>query len=72
MEILELLPIQIVDPDDLEGICSDPENPIHRNVIYVAIFDQKHLVEHQEGKPFDKQEYYAKPNEFKSIFSKKY
>jgi len=38
----------------------------------VSIFDQKHLAEHKDGKPFDKEEYYAKPNEFRGIFAKKY
>jgi alpha-aminoadipic semialdehyde synthase len=71
-EILEILPTQIVSPEDLEGIMATKDDPSHRNVIYLVTFDQKHMVEHKSGKPFDKEEYYAKPSDFKGVFASKY
>jgi len=73
MEILECLPIKVVDPDELEGIVNDKENPAHRSVIYVTYIETQHMVKPaQEGKKFDKEEYYKKPDNFVPIFHEKY
>ena len=62
LEILKLLPIKIVNPDDLKGLVDDAHNPIHRKVIYLAIIENKHLVKHQSNADFTSKDYYTHPD----------
>jgi alpha-aminoadipic semialdehyde synthase len=53
----------MVDPDDLENYKSKDSKKI-----VISQFIQKHLVRHTDGKEFDKNDYYAHPNNYESKF----
>lgn len=68
-EILDLLPVMEVSPDDLleEGKRVDRPN----NLLYKVVFKEKHLSKPtEEGKEFDLQEYYQHPERFEDQFEK--
>lgn len=63
IEILKLLPHEFVAPEDLHKIDQNENKKI-----FISIFESKDYVEHKEGKPFDKSDYYSNPENYKSIF----
>lgn len=63
LEVLEQLPHEKVDPDDLKNLKSTDTRKI-----IISNFEAKHLVRHKDGKPFDKKDYYANPNEYEAKF----
>ncbi len=65
-EILNALPVEYMDPDDLEKLQKDYKN----NKIYVSVFMEKHLVERKDGSAFDLQDYFNHCENYKSKFSK--
>ena len=65
-EILQALPIESVDPDDLEKLQTNYKN----NKIYVSIFKEKHLVERKDGGKFELLDYFAHCENYKSKFEK--
>jgi len=73
MEILECLPIKVVDPDDLAALVNNPKDPNHRNIIYVTYFESQHMAAPRDhSKKFDKQDYYDNPHFYEPIFHEKY
>jgi alpha-aminoadipic semialdehyde synthase len=73
LEILECLPIKIVDPDDLESIVQDKDNIAHRSVVYVTFIETQHMVKPADpNKTFSKEDYYTKPDSYVPIFHEKY
>eukprot|EP01027_Heterolobosea_sp_BB2_P007667 GEZU01011390.1.p1 GENE.GEZU01011390.1~~GEZU01011390.1.p1 ORF type:complete len:716 (+),score=208.53 GEZU01011390.1:129-2276(+) len=67
--ILDLLPCKYVDPSELATIWNSKD--VDRNCIYVAIARPEHMVrlkDNPEGKPFNKEHYYAHPQEYEPIF----
>ncbi len=65
-EVLNALPVEYVDPDDLEKLQSDYKN----NKIYVSVFMEKHLVERKDGAPFELLDYFKHCDKYKSKFDK--
>lgn len=65
LEVLEQLPHEKVDPDDLKNLKTGNEDT---KKIIITNFSSQHLVRHKEGKPFDKKDYYANPNDYESKF----
>lgn len=65
LEILELLPHEYVEPDQLDSIPQDDNTKI-----YITVLTQKDLVERKDGEvgEFDKQHYYENPDMYKSKF----
>ena len=64
-EILDVLPVEEISPQQLESIKQNPSN----KVIYKVIFKEEHLVErNSKDKEFDLQEYYTQPELYHSIF----
>lgn len=63
IEVLEQLPHDKVDPDDLENYKSTDSKKI-----VISQFQAKHMVRHKDGKDFDKADYYAHPNKYESKF----
>jgi alpha-aminoadipic semialdehyde synthase len=66
-EILELLPVMEVSPNDLLEKSHRRDQP--DNIVYKVVFEEKHLSKPlEEGKAFDLQEYYNHPERFKDQF----
>jgi len=64
-EILDLLPVQEIKPEDLTSVYTNPSN----NVIYKVVFKEEHMVKpiHSPAR-FDLQEYYTHPERYRSAF----
>lgn len=72
-EVLENLPITKISPEDVEKIYSDKENPNHRKTIYVVNLNTEDIIENLDPEvKFDKKDYYANPQKYKSNFRNKY
>lgn len=68
-EILSLLPVIEISPDDLMTLKDEKDLP--GNVIYKTVFEERHLAEPKEkGKAFELQEYYNHPERFNGVFEK--
>jgi len=66
-EILDLLPVDRIDPEDLSGVHASSRLP--RTVIGKVVFEEKHMAEPVEpGRPFDLQEYYNRPEAYRGRF----
>jgi alpha-aminoadipic semialdehyde synthase len=64
-EILDILPVKEIQPQDIESICKNPSNTI----IYKVVFKEEHMVEPRTaGIKFDLQEYYRHPERYRSTF----
>lgn len=66
-EILNLLPVEVVQPEDLADVTGRPD--ASRHILYAATFREKHMVAPKEkADPFDCQRYYDCPDNFRPIF----
>ncbi len=66
-EILDILPIKEIQPDQLEAISKD----FSKNLIYKVVFKEKDMVEPiSSEKKFDLQEYYNTPELYRPVFQK--
>lgn len=76
MEILELLPHEKIDPDDLYTLFKSdysPSNIVSNKKVYITIFDHKHLYKRKNcDEKFDKEHFYKNKKDYISLFSKKY
>jgi alpha-aminoadipic semialdehyde synthase len=80
LAILNCLPITLIeDPDDLQKLMDTKDDPKHLSTIYVTVFTHQHLVKKKtefcnsdDGKGFDKLDYYANPEKYERIFHSKY
>jgi alpha-aminoadipic semialdehyde synthase len=67
-EICGLLPVKEISPEKLLEL-RDRKN-LPNNIIYKVIFHEEDLVEHTGGEPFDLHDYYANPQNYRSVFEK--
>jgi alpha-aminoadipic semialdehyde synthase len=67
-EIIGLLPVKEISPEKLLELKKRKELP--DNIIYKVIFKEEDMVEHNEGEPFDLHDYYANPQNYRSVFEK--
>jgi saccharopine dehydrogenase (NAD+, L-lysine-forming) len=66
-EILDMLPIKEIKPEDIESVMKTPSN----TVIYKVVFREEHMVEPTSpGRTFDLQEYYSHPERYRSRFER--
>lgn len=65
IEVLEQLPHEFVDPDELKNVADKYDN----KKIIISQFTGKHLVKHKKGQEFSKSHYYSHPNEYESKFT---
>lgn len=65
-EILSLLPVKEILPEQIPQIASDKSLP--RNVIYKAVFKEIDLVRRKDGGQFVLEEYYEKPHLYEDQF----
>ena len=64
-EILDILPIEEINPQDINSIYQNPSS----NVIYKVVFREKDMVEPvAKDSDFDLQDYYSNPDKYRSIF----
>ncbi len=66
-EILDLLPVEIIQPPALSDIVDGPG--ASRFVVYATTFREEHIVEPLEGE-FDCRKYYECPGNYRPIFEK--
>ena len=67
-EILGLLPIKEITPEKLLELKSRNYTP--SNLIYRVVFKAEHISAHNDGQPFDRQDYYTHPENYHNIFEK--
>jgi saccharopine dehydrogenase (NAD+, L-lysine-forming) len=66
-EILDILPVKEIKPEEIESVIKTPSN----KVIYKVIFKEEHMVEPAfAGKKFNLQEYYSHPERYRSAFER--
>jgi len=66
-EILDVLPVKEIKPDEIESIYKNPSN----KVIYKVVFREEHMVEPvSPGKKFDLQDYYDHPERYRPAFER--
>lgn len=66
-EILNLLPIIEISPDELLKLKADKN--LSSNVLYKTVFKEEHLAKPlKDGKAFELQEYYEHPENFEGVF----
>jgi len=64
-EILDVLPIIEIKPEEIESVFKNPSN----KVIYKVVFKEEHMVEPASpGKKFDLNEYYIHPEKYRPAF----
>jgi alpha-aminoadipic semialdehyde synthase len=64
-EILDMLPVKEIKPDELDSIVKNPSN----KVIYKVVFKEEHMVQPViSGKKFDLNEYYNHPEKYSPTF----
>lgn len=63
-EVLDLFPVEEIEPDDLPSIENNP------HTIYKCVFKEEHLVERKDKKPFILNDYYENPEKYRGIFNK--
>ncbi|KAI0653120.1 Saccharopine dehydrogenase-domain-containing protein [Cubamyces menziesii] len=69
LAILEDLPIQKITIDQLHNVVTDPNTDLHK--IYVVHAHPKDYFVRRDGRPFERADYYAHPNEYVSEFHTK-
>jgi alpha-aminoadipic semialdehyde synthase len=68
-EIIDLLPVKEVYPDELENLCG--QGDLYSNVIYKVTFKESHISRHKESnEPFDLQHYYQHPDAYENQFDR--
>jgi alpha-aminoadipic semialdehyde synthase len=65
-EIIDILPVMEIKPDDIEKIFNNPR----RDVIYKVVFKEEDMVVPRRGDKFDLKDYYEHPERYKAIFEK--
>ena len=60
--VFEALPHQYVDPAALPSVKPDP------HTLYAAKVSAEHMVQHAQGQPFNKAQYYDNPSEYVPVF----
>jgi alpha-aminoadipic semialdehyde synthase len=63
-EIFDRLPTQELLPEELIEATADPDRP--RNILYKVRFQREHRVERRDGGGFDKEEFVARPELYRS------
>jgi saccharopine dehydrogenase (NAD+, L-lysine-forming) len=64
-EILDVLPVKEIHPEDIASVFENPSNKI----IYKVVFKEEHMVEPiATGTPFDLPEYYNHPEHYRPVF----
>ena len=79
-EILKLLPIKEIPPEELPALFQNKNDPALSQYIYLCYIDQQHMVEKApEGEHqahdhiiFNKHDYYKHPMKYRPIFHEKY
>jgi len=66
-EILDCLPVKNISPDEIQSVFKNHSNKI----VYKVVFKEEHMVEPiSADKKFDLQDYYAYPENYRSVFEK--
>ena len=60
--VFEVLPHQYIDPAALPSVTPDP------HTLYATRVSAEHMVQHAQGRPFDKAQYYDNPSEYVPVF----
>ncbi len=66
--IFNALPTETIEPTKLEAFFKNGHFDPHK--IYLTIFKEEHLVEHNQGQPFALQDYYQHPENYHSVFER--
>ncbi|MFP6685975.1 MAG: bifunctional lysine ketoglutarate reductase /saccharopine dehydrogenase family protein [Polyangiaceae bacterium] len=66
--ILDLLPVEVVDPSDLPALTSQTDAP--RDRVFKVVFEEEHLAERTDGSAFELQHYYEQPQAYRAIFQR--
>lgn len=77
IEILELLPHEWIDPDELHTLFGEKADHITRDKIYLTKIEHKHMYRKKDNKSssakdFDKNDFYKNKSDYMSVFAEKY
>ena len=67
IEVLELLPHEKVEPDQLKEYPRLHDGESNKKIV-ISQFTSKHLVKRKDDKQYDKADYYEHPNQYESKF----
>jgi len=67
-EICGLLPVKEISPEKLLGLHHRKKLP--DNIVYKVVFREEDMYEHVDGHPFDLNDYYTNPQNYRSTFEK--
>lgn len=67
-EICGLLPVKEISAEKLLSLRSREKLP--NNIVYKVIFHEEDMYEHIDGEPFDLHDYFANPQNYRSVFEK--
>ncbi len=65
-QIFEQFPHKYITPEELPAFAESGKASL--NKIYLTVFKEEHLVEHNEKQPFVLQDYYDHPEDYHSVF----
>eukprot|EP00405_Crypthecodinium_cohnii_P014854 CAMPEP_0206444564 /NCGR_PEP_ID=MMETSP0324_2-20121206/14986_1 /ASSEMBLY_ACC=CAM_ASM_000836 /TAXON_ID=2866 /ORGANISM="Crypthecodinium cohnii, Strain Seligo" /LENGTH=1054 /DNA_ID=CAMNT_0053912609 /DNA_START=222 /DNA_END=3386 /DNA_ORIENTATION=+ len=69
LDIFKLLPFEFIDPGDLPKLHEQGVGSADNcRKLYLSIATSEHMVRHKDGRPFDKRDYYAQPDQYEPIF----
>lgn len=69
LEVLENLPITLIQPDEIQSLCEDKHNPHHAKTIYVVnINSEDVMTPYDSTLKFDRQDYHKNPGKYKNVF----
>lgn len=71
-EILKLLPHQVIEADKVHELFSSQKENVRNDCVYITVIESEHMYRHKEKDSFDKKDFYANPQDYKSIFAEKF
>jgi len=71
--ILELLPVEEIDPSELADLVKNPDKSKCKNTIFKVVFKEEHMVYPKDDKhKFELQDYYKHPEKYEGLFAENY
>lgn len=72
-EILRLLPHEIIAADEIHELFSSRKENVRNDCVYITVIESEHMYKHKEKENFfEKKDFYANPQNYKSVFAEKF
>jgi alpha-aminoadipic semialdehyde synthase len=71
--ILDLLPVKVIEPDELDDLIKNPNLEECKHTIYKVVFKEEHMVCPKDADHcFELQDYYDNPQNYDGVFAQNY